>query len=70
MATGRTTAALNEDLAMSLQWSEDGKTVTSITPDIVGWEEPQGRPDTYPAIHVWDWRENKRIRSLDAEIRN
>jgi WD40 repeat protein len=64
LATGQVAAALPESWATSVRWSADGTTITAVTPVLVGHGPHQGRADTYPAVREWDWRNNKRIRSL------
>jgi hypothetical protein len=61
VATGKTVAALKEGLGTSIQWSTDGKKLTVVTPVTVGERNVAGRENTYPAVHEWDWRNNKQI---------
>ncbi|MDB5355783.1 MAG: hypothetical protein JWN24_2236 [Phycisphaerales bacterium] len=61
LATGKTVAALKEDIGTNIQWSTDGKKLTVVTPVTVGDRNVSGRKNTYPAVHEWDWRNNKQI---------
>jgi WD40 repeat protein len=59
VTTGKTAAALKEGLVTNIQWSADGKTVTVVTPVTLGSGNMRDRRDRYPAVHQWDWRNNK-----------
>jgi len=61
VATGKAVAALKEGLGTNIQWSADGKKLTVVTPVAVGERNVAGRENTYPAVHEWDWRNNKQI---------
>ncbi len=61
LATGKTVAALKERMGTSIQWSADGKKLTVVTPATIGERTVAGRENTYPAVHQWDWRNNKQI---------
>jgi WD40 repeat protein len=61
MKTGKTAAALREVAATNIQWSADGKKVTVVSPVTLGSGNMRDRKDRYPAVHEWDWRNNKRI---------
>ena len=38
-----------------------GKKLTVVTSVTVGERAVGGRENTYPAVHEWDWRNNKQI---------
>jgi len=59
--TGKTVAALKESMATNIQWSVDGKTVTVVTPVTLGSGNMRDRHDPYPAVHAWDWRNNRYV---------
>ena len=61
VATGQTVAALRENTGTNLQWSADGKRLTVVTSVTVGESSTDGRENTYPAVHEWDWRNAKQI---------
>ena len=69
VATGEIAAALKESPVKSIQWSGDSTTITTVAPlsgaDGEG-ELPLGRYDIYPAVNDWNWRDGKKVRSLDA----
>jgi len=52
----------------SLRWSDDGKSITVVTPVSGagggGFSSP--RYDIYPSIYEWDWRTGKSLRSLTS----
>lgn len=62
--TGKTVAALRENTGTSIQWSADGKKLTVVTSVAVGERAVGGRENTYPAVHEWDWQNNKQINLL------
>jgi WD40 repeat protein len=61
VATGKTVAALRENTGTNIQWSADGKKLTVVTSVTVGERAVGGRENTYPAVHEWDWRNDKQI---------
>jgi WD40 repeat protein len=61
VVTGKTVAALRETSGTNIQWSTDGQKLTVVTPVVVGERTVAGRENTYPAVHEWDWRNNKQI---------
>jgi WD40 repeat protein len=61
VATGKTAAALKEGMGTNIQWSADGKKLTVVTPVTVGDRNVAGRENTYPAVHQWDWQNDKQI---------
>jgi WD40 repeat protein len=61
VATGKTLAALKEDMGTNIQWSADGKELTVITAVSIGKRTKTGRENRYPSVHKWDWQNNQRI---------
>ena len=49
-----------------IRWSADGKTLTVISRHSYYEGGPEGLYNTVPAVHVWDWKNNKLLESMDS----
>ena len=61
VTTGIRLATLGTSTATNIQWSADGKKLTVVTSVTIGERAVGGRENTYPAVHEWDWRNNKQL---------
>jgi hypothetical protein len=72
VATGDVVSSLYSGrFAGTIQWSADGKTLTTVSTLGAGEGGDDGRPagryDIYPTVMEWDWRSGKLIRSIPAK---
>jgi WD40 repeat protein len=71
-ATGRLIRELSRiNSTKDLRWSDDGRTLTTISEVALGEGSsgfPPERYDVYPFVEEWDWQSGERIRSLVAPL--
>jgi len=61
-ATGRGVGKIEQLAVHTMQWAQDGRTITTISMPAVsdgGGALPEGRYEVYPRVRVWDWRTRK-----------
>lgn len=53
----------------NIQWSDDGRRVTVVTPVMTSDWTQGSRENRYPSVDVWDWRNQRRIPLFEEEAR-